>query len=91
MEKFINQFGSQITGVLHGIDRIMIKGYIPEFYHKNNFYFFLNLEHVQLKDYKAYVLKITSGIKESIEGVIKQTGCHYEYLRNSVVELTFSI
>ena len=83
MEKFIKQFGSQITGVLHGIDRIMIKGYIPEFYHNNNFYYFLSKEQVQLKDYKAYVLRITAGIKESIEGVIKQTGCHYEYLRNS--------
>ena len=37
MEKFINQFKEQITGVLRGIDRIMIKGYISEFYHNNNF------------------------------------------------------
>jgi|WetSurMetagenome_2_1015567.scaffolds.fasta_scaffold129685_1 hypothetical protein len=83
MERFINQFGSQITGVLRGIDRIMIKGYISDFYHNNNFYYFLSKEQVQLKDYKEYVLKITSKIKESIEGIIKETGCHYEYLRSS--------
>ena len=83
MEKFITQFIEHISGVLRGIDRIMIKGYITESYHNNNFYYFLNEEKDKLKDYKEYVLKITSKIKESIECTIKQTGCHYQYLRSS--------
>ena len=83
MEKFITQFKEHISGVLRGIDRIMIKGYITEFYHNNNFYYFLSKGQVQLKDYKEYVLKITSKIKGSIECIIKQTGCHYQYLRSS--------
>jgi len=62
MEKFIHQFKEHISGVLRGIDRIMIKGYITDFYHNNNFYYFLSEEQVQLKDYKEYVLKITSKI-----------------------------
>ena len=85
MEKFITQFKEHISGVLRGNDRVMIKGYITEFYHNNNFYYFLNKEQVQLKDYKEYVLKITSKIKESIECTIKQTGCHYQYLRSSEI------
>ena len=83
MEKFINQFKEDISGILRGIDRIMLKGYITDFYHNNNFYYFLSKEQVQLKDYKEYVIKITSKIKESIECTIKQTGCHYQYLRSS--------
>jgi hypothetical protein len=84
MEKFIEQFKDQITGVIEGIDRIMIKGYISQFYHNNNFYYFLNQEKVQLKDYKEYVLKVTSKMKTSIEDTIKQTGCYYQYLSNSL-------
>lgn len=85
MEKFINQFKGQINGVLQGFDRIMIKGHIKNFYHKNNFYYFLNQEKVQLKDYKEYALKVTSEMKESIEGTIKQTGCYYQYLSSSEI------
>ncbi len=70
MENFIKQSKRQVNGVLQGFDRIMIKGYIKSFYHNNNFYYFLNQEKVQLKDYKEYVLKVTSEIKASIEGTI---------------------
>jgi hypothetical protein len=40
MEEFINQFSGEIAGVLRGINLIMIKGYIREFYHNNNFIIF---------------------------------------------------
>jgi hypothetical protein len=83
MEKFVDQFRDHIAGVLRGVARIMIKGYIKDFYHNNNFYYFLSKEQVQLKDYKEYVLTITSKIKESIESIIKQTNCYYQYLRSS--------
>ena len=52
MADFSETFNSHIHGILHGFDRIIIKGHIPHFYYGNNFYYFLNQEGIKLKDFK---------------------------------------
>ena len=52
MQKFINKYSSYIHGVIHGFDRIILKGHIGDFYYKNGFYYFLSQEAVKLKDFK---------------------------------------
>jgi len=85
MEKFIDLYKGEITGVLSGIDRIILKGHISSFYQNNGFYYFLSKEGILLKGFKEYVLQVTGKIKSDIEEIIKQTGCYYEYFRNSGV------
>ena len=80
MEKFIDKYSNFIHGVLHGFDRIILKGYIGEFYHGNNFYYFLNEEKVKLKDFKEYAGRVTKEIKSHVEGIISKTGVYSEYL-----------
>jgi len=72
MENFINTFKDSTHGILHGFDRIIIKGHIPHFYYGNNFYYFLTQEGVKLKDFKDYVVKVTDGIKSNLESIISQ-------------------
>lgn len=80
MANFIDTFKESIQGVLHGFDRIIIKGHIPTFYYGNNFYYFLDKEGVKLKDFKDYVIKVTTSIKEQLELYIQTSGCYTEYL-----------
>ena len=81
MADFKETFKESIYGILHGFDRIIIKGHIPNFYHRDNFYYFLNKEGVKLKDFKEYVIKTTTSIKDQLELYITTSGCYKEYLK----------
>ena len=78
---FSTTFKNSIYGILHGFDRIIIKGHIPHFYHGNNFYYFLDQEGIKLKDFKDYVIKVTTSIKDHLESIVTESGCYKEYLR----------
>lgn len=80
---FTAMFNKSIHGVLHGFDRIIIKGHIPHFYFRNNFYYFLDQENVKLKDFKDYVVKVTDSVKDNLESIIAKKGCYKEYIRKS--------
>jgi len=86
MKKFLEKFDSLINGVLSGFDRIIIKGHLKQFYHNNNFYFFLNKENVQLKDFKQYVLKITDTLKTHVKQIIEKENCYHEYLETCKIK-----
>jgi hypothetical protein len=81
--KFIETFDKDIHGILHGFDRVIIKGHIPHFYFGNNFYYFLEQEDVRLKEFKNYVVKVTDSIKSNLESIISKSGCYKEYLKSS--------
>jgi hypothetical protein len=80
MKIFLQNFNNYLAGILHGFDRVILKGHIKHFYYNNNFYYFLSQENVKLKDYKNYVLKVTDDIKTHIKHLIEKEGCYTEYL-----------
>jgi hypothetical protein len=80
MKNFIQTYESLINGILHGPDRIIINGHIKHLYHGNNFYYFLDQQHIKLKDFKQYVLQITDDIKTHVNKIIEETNCYCEYL-----------
>lgn len=82
MESFEGKYNNQIFGVLHGFDRMIIKGYIGHFYYGNNFYHFLNQEQVRLKDFKDFALRTNKMIKGHIDNIEESSGCYKEYLRS---------
>ncbi len=82
MKDFKDKYNNEIYGILHGFDRMIIKGHIGHFYYGNNFYYFLNEEGVRLKGFKDYALKNNKLIKEHIENIITSSGCYKEYLKS---------
>ncbi|VAW18193.1 hypothetical protein MNBD_BACTEROID01-2859 [hydrothermal vent metagenome] len=82
MQKFIDKYSDYIHGVVHGFDRIILKGYIGEFYYGNNFYYFLNKEEIKLKDFRDYAQKVTRQIKSHVGKIISETGVYTEYLNS---------
>jgi hypothetical protein len=82
MRSFTDKYSDYIHGVVHGFDRIILKGYIGEFYYGNNFYYFLKKEEIKLKDFKDYAQKVTRLIKSHVEKIVSETGVYTEYLNS---------
>ena len=82
MQKFIDKYSDHIHGVVHGFDRIILKGYIGEFYYGNNFYYFLKKEEIKLKDFKGYAQKVTEQIKSHVSKIVSETQAYTEYLNS---------
>jgi len=85
MKRFLQNFDDYINGILHGFDRIILKGHIRHFYYNNNFYYFLSQENVKLKNFKGYVLKVTDDIKTHIKHLIEKERCYTEYLNSTKI------
>lgn len=85
MKNFLKKFNQKIHGVIHGFDRIILKGHIVNFHQKNGFYYFLSMEGVKLKDFKDYVQKVTSKMKKHINDIVLETGVYTEYLNGAKV------
>lgn len=82
MKTFLEKYTDCIHGVIHGFDRIILKGYISDLYYGNNFYYFLKKEGVLLKDFKPYALKVTEQIKKHVVQIISEAGAYSEYLNS---------
>jgi hypothetical protein len=83
MKEFFEVFRKSIHGILHGFDRMIIKGFIQGFYIGNGFYKFLAEEGIKLKDFKEYSIKVSNTIKENLERYINTNNCHHEYLKKT--------
>lgn len=83
MEKFLEQYQSDVTGVLHGFDRIILKGHLKDFYHNNGFYYYLSQENVKLKEFKTHAEKVTTQLKAHVEALAIKAGAYTEYLNSS--------
>lgn len=82
MEYFINKFKDRILGVQQGFDHILIKGYIRDFQIDRRFNYFLSKEGYLLKEFKDYVLKKRTELKEHIDKIAEETGCYREFIKS---------
>lgn len=78
MHNFLKKYSDKIHGVVHGFDRIILKGHIGDLYRKNGFYYFLSQEETKLKDFKGYFQKVRSQIKSHVEKTVSETGVYTE-------------
>jgi hypothetical protein len=86
MEKFIEKYGEKIIGTQHGFDRIIIKGYIRDFYIDRRFHYFLNHEGCLLKDYNKYVISNSQEIKKRVDSIEQETKCYREFLSSPSID-----
>jgi hypothetical protein len=85
MKEFVETFQNNIHGIIHGFDRMIIKGFVHGLYMGNGFYKYLSEEGVKLKDFKEYSINTSTSIKDHLERYIKTNNCYHEYLTNSKV------
>lgn len=65
MEKFVSRYGSLVTGVLSGFDRLVFRGHLIEIIRDSGMYFFLVAAKIRLLDFKDFVIATTNRLKEA--------------------------
>jgi hypothetical protein len=84
--KFTQQHSEEIQGLIHGFDRILLRGMIPNFQYVGGMKYYLSSTNTLLKDFSGISEKQTKELKEHIENLAKQNGISIEYLNNSSME-----
>jgi hypothetical protein len=82
MKSFLQRFAGLILGVLHGFDRLRLRGSKRQFCNPGGVASYLGHIRVPLKDYKSYAKDTTLTLCQAIETEAKQAGL-YHYLNNS--------
>ncbi len=83
MKTFIQRFGQDILGVLHGFDRIRFRGTRRFLANVLGMMNFLWHRQVLLKDFKAFAGTITAEVRQAAEASALSQGRPIEYLHNS--------
>ena len=82
MKTFLQRFGSLVSGVLHGFDRLRLRGSKRLLCNPGGVCSFLSQVRVPLKDYKSYAKDTTVELCKAVETEAKRAGL-YHYLNNS--------
>jgi hypothetical protein len=83
VKTFIQRFGANILGVLHGFDRIRFRGTRRFLATVAGMMKFLWQRQVLLKDFKAFAGNITAQVRQAAEEAALKEGRPVEYLRNN--------
>jgi hypothetical protein len=83
MKTFIQRFGNNILGVLHGFDRIRFRGTRRFLANVAGMLGYLWQRQVLLKDFKAFAGQITAQVRQAAEEGAVSQGRPLEYLHNS--------
>ena len=83
MKTFIQRFGNKILGILHGFDRIRLRGTRRFLANVAGMLGYLWQRQVLLKDFKAFAGHITAQVRQAAEETAVRQGRPIEYLHNS--------
>jgi hypothetical protein len=85
MKAFLQRFGSLVSGVLQGFDRLVFKGKLRQLYYPEGMHALLALNHVLRSDFKTYAAGVTSKLlASSLVSRARELQC-FRYLNSSKV------
>jgi hypothetical protein len=82
-DPFISKHQDAITGILHGLDRVWIRGTLRCLYHSTMMETYLRVAGVMWKDFKDFALSLSSRIKASAVTQAERLGRPFIYLPSS--------
>ena len=68
MKSFLQRFGSLVSGVLHGFDRLRLRGSKRQLCNPGGFFSFLSHLQVPLQHYKSYAKDTTLSLSKGFRG-----------------------
>ena len=80
MDGFIRKLGDRVMGILHGLDRIRLRGTKRQWYHPGGLARYLWCQGVRLVGFGKHAEDISKRIKEATEQLAKDAGLSVEYL-----------
>lgn len=85
MQRFLSKFGSVVTGVLSGFDRLVFRGTLRSLSYVNGVVGYLLDRGVRFLDYKEFVEAQTGKLIDSSLEAARQTGRPIQWLRSSSI------
>jgi hypothetical protein len=86
VQTFIQRFGQNILGVVHGFDRLRFRGTRRMLANVAGMMAFLWQRQVLLKDFKAFAGQLTAAVRQAAEEGALRQGRPVVYLHNSVLD-----
>src|SRR5215813_459843 len=83
MERFLTRHKDRIVGTITGFDRILFRGTLRCLSHPKGMQVFVNSQHVLLKDYGKFVLRLSHEISEHAKTFAAELSRPYQYLSSS--------
>jgi hypothetical protein len=83
MQLFLARFGSEIKGVLSGLDRVRFRGTIRWLASERGVGTYLSTQRILLKDFKDWAMERTQRIKQATEQLAERLGRPLVYLASS--------
>jgi hypothetical protein len=80
---FIKKHEADVTGILHGFDRLRLQGTLRSLYHPASMEAYLQSAHVLWKDFKSFTIGITARIRAASAGIARATGRPFHYLAST--------
>jgi hypothetical protein len=80
---FVAQHSAVVTGVLHGFDRLRLRGTLRTLYQPSVLLRYLYLCRVLLKGFRSYSIDLTGRILQGAEQMAKEAGRPWEYLAST--------
>jgi hypothetical protein len=80
---FLNRFGSSITGVLSGFDRLRLRGTLRHLFQPTVMEAYLNACRVLIKDFSTFAQGLTARIKAAAYASAQKAGRPFRYLPSS--------
>ena len=82
MEGFIERHAEEVTGIVHGWDRVLFRGTLRSISHSDGMDAFMRYHKVKLKDFKDWAERLSGRIKDRAKEIADQAGRPHEYLDN---------
>src|SRR5437762_2353082 len=80
---FIKKHQADVTGILHGFDRLRLQCTLRSLYHPASMEAYLQLAHVLWKDFKAFTTGITARIRAASAGIARAARRSFHYLAST--------
>jgi hypothetical protein len=81
--EFVAAHRGVVTGVLHGRDRLRLKGSLRSLYYPSVMEYHLQCAGVLYKDFKSYLTKLTGRVRGAAADFAERAGAAYVYLPSS--------
>lgn len=83
--EFLARHGGNVTGVIHGFDRLRLQGTLRNLYCPELMAMYLERVGVRFKDFKAHVTAVTARIRGAAEALAQAAGRSVHYLRDTAI------
>lgn len=83
MKRFLERHRKRITGTLAGFDRMLFRGTLRSITHVSGLEIFLYSQHVLMKDFGNYVIRLSERLVEHAKQLASEAGRPYQYLPSS--------